>query len=237
MPPGSPSLGGRPIPSPSLDQGRLGASSGRVWGVHTSILSLVGSVPVRVRADYLGRYRSVSGQSKCLLSRDWFGARARGETCGAPAVSRRCARGVPAGPARGYACSAGRAARAHPEGIAARRRTSCATSRRPLFLPGQSLRQYSRCAGSAGASSESTGPMSVVQAPFGGVAGGGGLRRRAASGRSQGGRRRRWRKAESVRRSCVALQIVVFSSAGDIHPPLPPCIRWLSCIHCHIRVA
>ena len=116
------------------------------------------------------------------------------------------------------------------------RRTSCATSRRPLFLPGQSLRQYSRCAGSAGASSESTGPMSVVQAPFGGVAGGGGLRRRAASGRSQGGRRRRWRKAESVRRSCVALQIVVFSSAGDIHPPLPPCIRWLSCIHCHIRV-
>ena len=38
-----------------------------MWGVHTSILSLVGSVPVRVRADYLGRYRSVSGQSKCLL--------------------------------------------------------------------------------------------------------------------------------------------------------------------------
>ena len=51
--------------------------------------------------------------------RDLFGARARGETCGAPAFSLRCARGVPAGPARGYACWAGRAARAHPQAIAA----------------------------------------------------------------------------------------------------------------------
>ena len=46
--------------------------------------------------------------------------RKRGERrAGPPAVSRRCARGVPAGPARGYACSAGRAARAHPQAIAA----------------------------------------------------------------------------------------------------------------------
>jgi len=38
-PPGSPSLGGRPRPSPSLDQGRLGASWGRASEGSASILS------------------------------------------------------------------------------------------------------------------------------------------------------------------------------------------------------